>query len=293
MATRHPLIAELLNRTPVILDGAWGTQLQARGLPRGESPDGWNLTHPETVEEIPRAYVEAGSRVVLTNTFRGNRIALSSAGLGEQTAAVNRAGAEISKRAAGDRALVFGSMGPTGKMVCMEEIGTDELREVFAEQAAALAAGGADGIVVETMGDLEEARVAVEAAQQTQLPIVACMCFDSGSEHDRTMMGITPEQAAETLSAAGADVIGANCGQGIAGYVSIGRRLARACDRPIWIKANAGLPKLVGDEVVYETTADEFAGHAGALIDAGVAFLGGCCGTTPEFIAALCRKLTS
>lgn len=293
MHTTHPLMDSLLRRVPVVTDGAWGTQMQARGLPAGESPDGWNLTHAGLVEEIPRAYVEAGSRVVLTNTFRANRIALADAGLADQAAAVNRAGAEISKRAAGDRACVFGSMGPSGKMLCMGEIAAEDLRDAFIEQASALAAGGADGIVVETMGDLEEARIAVEAARVTQLPVVACMCFDSGAEHDRTMMGVTPEQAAETLTAAGADVIGANCGQGIEGYVAIGRRLVAACDRPVWIKANAGIPKLLGDQIVYETTPEQFAARARDLVDVGVAFIGGCCGTTPEFIAALSRELTS
>lgn len=288
----HEFIATLISDGPVITDGAWGTQMQARGLPAGECPDAWNLSHPTIVEEIPRAYVRAGSRVVLTNTFRGNRIALESAGLADRVDELNRAGAAISRRAAGDRAAVFASIGPSGKMLCMGEISPEELREVFAEQAQALAAGGAQAIVIETMGDLTEAKLAVEAAKTTGLPIVACMCFDTGAERDRTMMGVTPEQAAQQLADAGADVVGANCGQGIDGYIAIGRRLVAASDRPVWIKANAGIPKVVGDDVVYETTPEQFAARAAELVDIGVSFIGGCCGTSPEFIAALTQRLS-
>lgn len=287
----HELIATLIAHRPVVTDGAWGTQIQSRGLPTGECPDGWNLSHPDLVEEIPRAYVEAGSRVVITNTFRGNRIALESAGLADRVVELNRRGAAISRRAAGDRASVFGSIGPSGKMLCMGEIPADELRDVFAEQAAALADGGADGIVVETMGDLAEAALAVEAAKSTGLPVVGCMCFDSGADLDRTLMGTTPEQAVEGLAQAGADVVGANCGQGVEGYIDIGRRMAESSDLPVWIKANAGMPKMVDGEIVYEITPQQFASKASQLVGAGVSFIGGCCGTSPDFILALSKEL--
>lgn len=289
----HALIAELTKQRPVVIDGAWGTQLQARGLPTGETPDGWNLTHADLVEEIPRAYVDAGSRVVLTNTFRGNRLALESAGLADRVADVNREAAIISKRAAGERATVFGSIGPSGKMLCMGEVSADELHGVFTEQAMALASGGADGIVIETMGDLEEAKLATAAAKSTGLPVVACMCFDSGAEKDHTMMGITPEQAAEGLQSVGADVIGANCGQGIEGYIAVAKRLSQATDLPIWIKANAGIPQVVDNEVVYETTPEQFATRARELLDAGVTFIGGCCGTSPDFIRAIKKEFAA
>jgi methionine synthase I (cobalamin-dependent) len=287
----HELIARLLSDGPVVTDGAWGTQIQARGLPTGQCPDGWNLSHPDLVEEIPRAYVEAGSRVVITNTFRGNRLALDAAGLADQVVELNRQGAAISKRAAGGRASVFGSIGPSGKMLCMGEISAEELRDVFAQQAAALAEGGADGIVIETMGDLAEAVLAVEAAKSTGLPVVGCLCFDSGADLDRTMMGTTPEQAVEGLADAGADVVGANCGQGVKGYIDIGRRMAAASGLPGWIKANAGMPKIVEGEIVYEITPEQFSTKASQLVDAGVSFIGGCCGTSPEFIAALSKEL--
>ena len=283
----HPFIESLLSGGPVLTDGAWGTQMQARGLTIGGCPDEWNLSRPELVQEIPRAYVEAGSQVILTNTFRANRVTLADYGLSEQTEAINRAGAEISCRAADGRARVFGSIGPCGKMLLMGEVSEQELLDAFGEQAHALAAGGAHGLVVETMGDLAEAKLAVQAARAAGLPVVACMCFDSGAALDRTLMGTTPEQAAQELTAAGADVIGANCGQGIAGYVELCRRLRAATERPIWVKPNAGIPDLVDDVAIWKTPPEEFARYGPDLIAAGAAFVGGCCGTAPDFIRAL------
>jgi methionine synthase I (cobalamin-dependent) len=171
------------------------------------------------------------------------------------------------------------------------EVTVDEVSAAFLEQASALAEGGADGLVVETMAELEEAQLAVTAAKTTGLPVVACMVYDSGKNKDRTMMGTTPEQAAEALADAGADVIGANCGQGIAGFVGICQRLRKATDRPIWIKANAGLPRIVEGSPQYDVTPEEFAAHVPALISAGASFIGGCCGTSPEFIAAMARSM--
>ena len=168
---------------------------------------------------------------------------------------------EISRKAAAGRARVFASIGPTGKLLMSGEVTEDELRAAFAEQARALAEAGADALVVETMSDLEEAKLAVSAARETGLPVVACMVFDSGKDKDRTMMGTTPEQAAQALTEAGADVIGANCGQGIAGFVAICRRLRAATDRPVWLKPNAGLPTMVDGRAQYTTTPEEFAGH--------------------------------
>jgi len=283
----HPLIESLLSDGPVLTDGAWGTQMQARGLAVGGCPDEWNLSRPDVVEEIPRAYVEAGSQIVLTNTFRSNRVTLADYALADQTEAINRTGAEISCRAVGDRARVFASIGPSGRMLMMGEVSEQQLLEAFGEQARALASGGAHGLVLETMGDLAEATLAVQGAKTSGLPVVACMCFDSGADLDRTLMGTTPEQAAQALTAAGADVIGANCGQGIAGYVEICRRLRAATDRPIWVKPNAGIPELVNDVPVWKTAPEEFGSYGPALVAAGASFLGGCCGTAPQFIRAL------
>ena len=281
------LIETLRAGGPVITDGAWGTQLQEQGVAPGACPDEWNLSHPDRVETVPRAYVEAGSQIVLTNTFRANRVALAGYGLEQQAVAINRAGVEISRLAARDQVKVFASIGPSGKMLVAGEVTEDQLREAFGEQADALAGAGADAIVIETMAELEEAELALGAAKATDLPVVACVTFDSGPDNDRTMMGVTPEQAVARLEAAGADVVGANCGQGIEGYVGICRRMHAVTDRPIWIKANAGIPEVVGGQVVYNTTPAEFASYARDLVDAGARFIGGCCGTGPEFIRAL------
>ena len=287
------VIQQLLAAGPVVTDGAWGTQLQLRGLAPGECPDAWNLAHPDRVEQVASAYVEAGSQVILTNTFRANRITLAGHGLADQAAAINRAGVEISRRATAGRARVFASIGPSGKILVLGETSEEELAEAYSEQAQALAEAGADALLLETMSDLAEARLALAAARRTGLPVVASMVFDSGRNKDRTMMGVTPEQAAAELSAAGADVIGANCGSGVAGYVDICRRLRAATDRPVWIKANAGLPELVDGATVYRMTPEEFAAYVPALLEAGAAFIGGCCGTGPDFIRALARKISA
>jgi 5-methyltetrahydrofolate--homocysteine methyltransferase len=286
-----PLLEKLLATGPVVTDGAWGTQLQARGLGLGEFPDLWNLSNPGKVEEVARAYVDAGSQVILTNTFGANRVRLAETGRANQAAEINQRGVEISRKAAAGKAALFASLGPSGKLLMTGETSTDELSAAFAVQAQALANAGADALVVETMSDLEEAKLAIAAARATGLPVVACMVFDAGKAKDRTMMGNTPEQVAKALTEAGADVIGANCGQGIAGFVPICRRLRAATDRPLWLKPNAGLPQLVSDRATYSTTPEEFVAHVPELIKQGASFIGGCCGTSPEFIQAIARCL--
>ena len=276
-----------LSAGPLITDGAWGTQLLALGLAPGALPDAWNLERPGLVESVARAYVEAGSQVILTNTFRSNGITLELAGLAGQLDAINRAGVEISKRAAAGKALVFASIGPTGKLLMSGEVGREEVAAAFAAQAVALAAAGADALLVETMSDLEEAGLALSAAKSTGLPVIVSFAFDSGRNKDRTMMGVTPEGAAHAMEIAGADAVGANCGAGIERFVPVCARLAAACSLPVWIKANAGLPEMRDGAVVYSTPAAVFASYLPALIEAGAAFIGGCCGTTPEFIRAL------
>jgi methionine synthase I (cobalamin-dependent) len=258
--------------------------LQARGLEPGAPPDNWNLTHPDRVEEVARAYVEAGSQVILTNTFRANSIAMRG-----DLDAINRAGVEISKRASAGRALVFASIGPTGKMLMAGEITSEQAGAAFDAQAISLAAAGADAVLVETMSDIEEAHLAVVAAKRTRLPVVVSFAFDSGRNKDRTMMGTTPEAIAAAMVDAGADAIGANCGTGVEYAAAICRRLRGACDIPIWVKPNAGLPKLDGTSIRYETTAEFFASQFPALRDAGASFIGGCCGSTPDFIRALVK----
>jgi 5-methyltetrahydrofolate--homocysteine methyltransferase len=278
-------------RDVVILDGAWGTELQARGLGLGECPDEWNLSHADQVAAVANAYAEAGSQIILTNTFRSNRIALAGYGFADQVAAFNTTGVALSKRGAAGRAKVFGSVGPSGKILAAGEITEDDLRGAFEQQMDAMLAAGADGIVIETMSEPSEAVIAIAAARKTGLPVVASMAFDSGKKKDRTMTGATPEQAALELTGAGADIIGANCGCGIELYVEICRRLRAATSKPIWIKANAGLPDMAGGHARYSMTPHQFAEHAQALRDAGAAYIGGCCGTNPAFIRALCAAL--
>jgi len=284
-------LRELVAQGPVLTDGAWGTELQRRGLPAGRVADGWNLSRPELVEEVARAYVDAGSRVILTNSFRANRIAMEKDPDRERVVAINHAAVEISRRASGGRALVFASIGPSGKLLMSGDVDERALRAAFAEQAGALAEAGADALIIETMSDLAEARIALEEALTTGLPVVVSMVFDSGKNHDRTMMGTTPEQAAAQLTRSGAHAVGANCGIGVESAAAICRAYASATDLPIWIKPNAGLPQMRDGEVFYGTSADDFAAYLPGLVAAGASLVGGCCGTTPEFVAALRRRI--
>jgi len=283
----HALIEALIKSGPVVTDGSWGTQMQKRGLARGECPDAWNLTHPERVLEVARQYVDAGSQIILTNTFGGNRLALKKFGLDHKAVAINTAGIEISKEAAGDGAHVFASIGSTGMMLVTHETTEAELQDVFEEQAAAQAGAGADGIIIETMIDVAEAGIAAAAAKQTGLPVIVSMVYDAGEHKDRTMMGNSPEEVVAALSGAGIDGFGANCGQGIEAFLPICDRLRQATDLPIWIKPNAGLPEIVDDRTVFRTTADEFAQFIPELVRTGAGFLGGCCGTDHKFVAAI------
>jgi methionine synthase I (cobalamin-dependent) len=274
----------------MILDGAWGTQLQQRGLETGAHPDLWNLTQPEKVLEVATAYVKAGSDVILTNTFGSNRFILEKHNAVEQLAELNRAGVRISMQAADGKAKVFASVGPTGVILIMGTVQPDDLYEAFLQQVRAIAEEKPDGIVVETMSDVNEAVLAVKAAKTTGLPVAACMVFDSGKNKDRTMMGTTPEQAVEQLSAAGADIIGSNCGQGINGFIPICQRMRAVTDKPLWMKANAGLPEMLDGKAVYSQTPENFAEKVKELVAVGANYVGGCCGTSPEFIAAV-RKI--
>jgi len=286
------LFQELLRNAPAVTDGAWGTQLQEFGLAVGDCPEVWNLKHPARVEVVARDYVEAGSRVILTNSFGGNRFILGRHGHENDVREINRCAVEISRRAAGARAFVFASIGPSGKLLMSGDVTKEELRAAFEEQAHALAEGGAHALVVETMSDPIEAAIAVRAAAATGLPTVGCMVFDSGRGKDRTMMGTTVPQAVAAMTEAGADAVGANCGQGIAGFVDLCRQFREATDLPIWIKANAGLPEMTDGRAVYNTSPEAFASHVPALIEAGASFIGGCCGTTPDFIRTLQTSLS-
>ena len=274
-----------------ILDGGWGTQLQLRGLAMGEHPDLWNLSHPDKVLEVAAAYVQAGSDIILTNTFGSNRFLLAKHDAADKLVELNRAGVRISKKVAHEQnRRVFASVGPTGLMLMSGTVTPEELYAAFLEQAEAIAAEQPDGIVIETMSDPAEAVLAVKAAKTTGLPVALSMVFDTGKNKDRTMMGTTPEQAVEQMTAAGADIVGANCGQGIDGFIPICRRMRAVTAHPLWMKANAGLPEMVDGKTVYNQTPEKFAESAKELLAAGANFIGGCCGTTPEYIRALSRQ---
>ncbi|MBW2543925.1 MAG: homocysteine S-methyltransferase family protein [Deltaproteobacteria bacterium] len=287
----HALISTLIAKGPVVTDGAWGTEIQKRGLKTGENPESWNLSHPELVEEVPKLYVDAGSQIILTNTFGANKFIQEKYGLGDQIAALNKAGVEISKRAAGDKTCVFASIGPSGKMLLLEEVSEADLQRAFEEQAGAISEAGVDGIVIETMTDINEALIAINVAKQTGLPVVASMVFGAGKDKDRTMMGATPEEVVEKFTEAGVDIIGANCGQGIEDFIPVCRRMKSITNLPLWMKPNAGLPEVVDGKTVYNTTAQDFAEAVPKLVEAGACFIGGCCGTGPEFIKKIAETV--
>jgi methionine synthase I (cobalamin-dependent) len=286
-------LQELIAKGPVLTDGAWGTELQKVGLTPGECPDYWSILHPDRVRAVAQSYVEAGSRVVLTWTFQANRVALAEHGLESRVAEMNAAGVRISREAAAGKALVFASMGPTGKLLSAEEIEESAVSAAYAEQAQALAGAGADALILETMSDIAEASVALAAARKTGLPVVVSFTFESGRNRDRTMTGVTPEQAAQRMTEEGAAAVGANCGVGIAEYVPICRRLRAATTLPVWIKANAGLPEMIEGRTEYRTGPEQFASHIPALVREGAGFVGGCCGTSPEFIRAAAGALAA
>ncbi|MGC9319003.1 MAG: homocysteine S-methyltransferase family protein [Armatimonadota bacterium] len=257
-----------------------------------EAPESWVLSRPEAVREVAKHYVDAGAEIILTNTFGGSRLKLARCELDDRAEEINRTAAELSKSVADDRALVFASIGPTGEF--MEPLGPvteEEMVEVFAEQVRGLVAGGADGLLIETMTDLGEAKAALTAAMaHFDGPVVASMTFDKGPGGYATMMGVTPEQAAEELQAEGADIVGSNCGHGIENMIDVARLMRPATDLPLWCKPNAGMPKLVDGRTVFDETPEEMASHFGDLVEAGAQIIGGCCGTTPDHIRALVER---
>ena len=278
----------------LVADGAWGTEFFKRGLMQGSPPDEWNLTHPEIVREITREYIESGADIVLTNTFGANRFRLEPHGLSDRVKEINASAAAIAREVAAGRALVAGDIGPSGRFLTMGEVTPEELSEVFAEQARALAAAGVDWIVVESMTDVEEMAIAVRAAVQTaKVPVVASMTYNRTPKGYRTMMGNTPEICVKRAEEAGASVIGANCGSGIEDYVPLAPLLRGMTQLPLWVKANAGIPQIIGGKVAYPLTAEEYAAYVPALISAGVDVIGGCCGTDPGFVRAIRGKVSA
>ena len=284
------VITQLLaDREILVADGSWGTQLAARGLLAGQAPEQWNLDNPDAVRGLGADYVAAGADMILTNTFGGNPLKLDKVGLGGRAIEINRIGAALSREAAGNDALVIGSIGPTGEFIQpLGLISEDEMVAVFAEQVRGLADGAVDAILVETQTDLDEARAAIRATRDNfDGPVICSMTFDKGPAGYATMMGVKPEQAAQDLEAAGADVVGANCGAGADLVVGVIALMRPVTDLPLWAKPNAGLPELVQGETVFRETPEQMAARFPDLVEAGASIIGGCCGTTPDHIRAL------
>lgn len=266
------------------------------GLAQGDCPEAWNLEKPDLVRQVALGYAMAGSDIILTNSFGASRLQLKRYGLGDRTREINRRAAELSLSAAGEassdgrRVVVAGDMGPSGKLFVMGDVEEGELYDAFAEQAEALKSGGVAWLVVETMIDRSEMEVAVRAAAAAGLPVVASMTYQVVGDGFRTVMGDSPEACVESALAAGASVVGANCGSGIDAYVPLAAHLRSLTTVPLWIKANAGLPEMVDGRTVYRMHPRDYCSHLPALLDAGVNVVGGCCGTNPEFIAMV-RKI--
>jgi 5-methyltetrahydrofolate--homocysteine methyltransferase len=274
----------------IISDGALGSQLMARGVSVHDCLDAASLNRPELLREIAAAYLDAGAEILTTNTFGASPLKLASYGLDDRTDEINRRAVELLRDVAADRAWVAGSVGPTGRILLPYGDTQAELVEAaFERQIAALAGAGADAIFVETMIDLNEARLAISAAQRTapDLPVVATMTFDATPRGFFTTMGVTVLQAAQGLAEAGAQLVGSNCGNGIEVMVAIGREFSRHSPVPFAIQSNAGQPEHRDGELVWPESPDFMAEGARALLDSGVSILGGCCGTGPEHIRAL------
>lgn len=280
----------LATESTIVLDGAMGTMLMAAGLISGAPPEEWNVLHPDRIRAVHRHYIDAGSRIVLTNSFGGTRFRLKLHNLQDRVYELNKAAA-ANARAEADAAphlvLVGGSIGPTGEL--LEPMGNmryEDAVAAFAEQARGLVAGGVDLLWVETMSDLEEVRAAVEGVRSvTDLPICATMSFDTNG---RTMMGVTPVQAVRTLSQWGLSAIGGNCGNGIEEIERVIHEMHEAAPDVLLIaKANAGIPQWQNNELVYDATPSRMGNYAQRVRALGASFVGGCCGNTPDHIRSI------
>jgi methionine synthase I (cobalamin-dependent) len=277
----------------LVADGATGTQLIKLGLKNGVSPESWNLDNPQGILQHYQNYLDAGSDIILTNTFGGSALKLTSYNLDGQTEEINRQAALLARQAAGPDRLVFGDVGPCGKMLPpVGKTPVQDAEDSFYRQITGLVAGGVDAILIETMSALEEALAAVRAAKRAcSLPIIVTMSFDS---HGRTMMGVKPEQAAQTLWPLGLAAIGANCGRTLTEtYTAVAAMKQAVPEAVLMAKPNAGLPHMAETgESVYDVTPEVMAEYARKFVDElGVKIFGGCCGSNPDHIHAVSIEL--
>lgn len=294
---RVPLLEEL-SRRALTCDGAMGTQLLARGLTSGECGMLWNLNRPADVGGVHLAYRNAGCDLITTNSFGGSRFVLERHGLANRVAELNHAAAKVARAVAGENGWVLGDVGPFGDFLePVGEVTPDDLRVAFRDQIAALIEGGADAILVETMSDPAEAVVGVEAAKSCdqKIPVMVTYAFQKTSPGDfRTMMGTTATEAALRGIEAGADIVGANCGTDLSldDYVELAKLLvAAAGNTPVIVQPNGGSPRSENGKTIYDATPEQMAATAKKLLAAGVRIIGGCCGTTPEHLAAMSRAI--
>jgi 5-methyltetrahydrofolate--homocysteine methyltransferase len=274
----------------LLADGAIGSLLMARGLARGAAPESLNLSHPEILEEIARLYLDAGAQIIQTNTFGASPLKLANYGLADQTVAINENAVRAVRRAVGERAYVSASCGPSGKILLpYGDTEAEKMSESFKTQMKSLIDAGVDIICVETMSDINEAQLAIQAARSVSpsIPIMATMTFEATARGFFTIMGVTIEKACRELEKAGANLIGSNCGNGSEQMVAIAREFRKFTSLPLLIQANAGVPELRDGQVHYPETPEYMAKMSLELIKAGVAVIGGCCGTTPEHIRAM------
>lgn len=288
-------LLELFKQKKVLLsDGALGTELIKKGLPPGHCPELWNVENPSAVQAVAVSYANAGSNIVLTNTFGGSVIKLQKYGLEERADELNSAGIEIAKQALkGTSVLVFGSIGPSGEfMEPLGEISEQRMGEAFARQAASMIKAGADGLVFETFMSIEEAVCGLKAVKKlTKLPVVVSLTYAKSEKGFATLMGVTPEKAVAELASNGADMIGANCGMNAADMAELTRIFRSLTKLPLWIKPNAGRPENVDGQTVYKETPETMAEALGKAISAGASVVGGCCGSTPGHIKAISKIL--
>jgi len=288
------ILDELRQGKVLLSDGAWGTLLQSKGLNPGECPELWNITHRKDVSDIAEAYLNAGCDIIESNSFGASRLKLSQYGLGDRVNELNEAAASISREIAGTDKHVAGSVGPTGKMLLMGDVTGEELYENYKEQSIALEKGGADIIIIETMTDLDEATFAVKAAREnTNCTVIVTMTFSKDLKGEFfTMMGVSPFEMVNSMKAAGAHIVGSNCGNGIRDMISIVTEI-RAVDRniPVIIQANAGLPEYIDGKTVFRESPEMMASYIPDLLKEGANIIGGCCGTTPEHIREMGKAL--